>query len=86
MKHIISILIFLIVMCGFGVGCAEEEPRETKYEPDSITFVINECPEGWEWVDQEIYGMKRVGCYPIDFDYEKANERLAEHLAKEAKE
>ncbi|KKM92525.1 hypothetical protein LCGC14_1217540 [marine sediment metagenome] len=49
----------------------------------TISITPASCSEGWERINQEIFGVHRRGCYPIDFDYEKANKRLRDHLQKE---
>ncbi len=52
-----------------------------------MRIIINPpCDPGWERVNQKnVFGLGiyRGGCYPVDFDYDKANERLAEHLQRE---
>ncbi|MHC4183575.1 MAG: hypothetical protein ACYSR0_09525 [Planctomycetota bacterium] len=73
MKLLIGLLLLVIIGCN----------KPTTAEPEYITFSFVECPEGWEHVDHEVNGVRRVGCYPKDFDYEAANKRLAEHLKKE---
>jgi len=73
MKKIILIVALLAMMDGLP-GCKDNTPAP------ATTIISNQCPAGYEWIDQEIYGVHRRGCYPIDFDYEKANKRLAEYL------
>ena len=48
-----------------------------------MAIVNPPCDPGWERIDQEIFGMHRSGCYPVDFDYDKANEKLVEYLQRE---
>lgn len=88
---VLAIVVLLIGLAGL-VGCGhstEFEGSKKKVKNDlegySITIVVDRsCPEGWERVNQTVFGVHRIGCYPIDFDYEAANDRLAEHLNKEA--
>jgi len=85
MKKLIVALAMVILLAGCNEKPLPEEPGHlVKVDEFYITIEVNPpCPEGFERVNQTIYGIHRGGCYPIDFDYETANDRLGEYLAKE---
>ena len=83
---IVASVVF-VVMVGCGTLGERDKSLVSKEGQKvwKIRIIVNPpCPEGWERVDQTIFGIQRLGCYPIDFDYDKANEKLAEYLAREA--
>ena len=64
----------------------DEYEKYMMSRPIRMRIISPPCDPGWERVNQTIFGVHRRGCYPIDFDYDKANERLAEHLQGEREE
>ena len=65
----------------------DEYEKYMMSRPRMRSIINLPCDPGWERVNQKNVlglGIYRGGCYPVDFDYDKANERLAEHLAEEA--
>uniref|UniRef100_A0A6M3JXR8 Uncharacterized protein n=2 Tax=viral metagenome TaxID=1070528 RepID=A0A6M3JXR8_9ZZZZ len=67
MKKLLVLAILLIPAMGWG-------------EERCIVFREPSCPEGYEKARQAgPGGMNRVGCYPIGFNYEKANNRIVEY-------
>ena len=78
-------LIVLAIVACFFIGCGLYWSTDQKSEtPQSnFTIIINQapCPEGWEKARENgPNGIRRMGCYPIDFDYDEANERIIKHF------
>lgn len=77
-------------------GMTRESDREFRFygkffdrSREYPKLVLNPpCPEGYERVSITVFGVHRDGCYPADFNYDKANGRLAKYLMskKEAPE
>lgn len=81
MKKTIAIIAMVMVAGMVGqVGAKYPSKPETSRQTFTITITPAKCPEGYERVNQTIYGAYRRGCYPIDFDYKKANKRFKDHL------
>ena len=78
MKRLIVLAILLWGFIGCGGGLSKPDKQE---EPLTLIITSAPCPEGYERARENgPNGMMRVGCYPIDFDYNKANEKITKYI------